>query len=241
MKSIAIILAGGKGKRIRHLLPDLPKPLAPVLGKPFLWWILRYLVRQHNLSGIIISTGYLADKVKQFAKTVNFFQLEISCAKESFPLGTAGGVLNALDSNNFATDSVLVLNGDSLVLTDIAPMFQLLSEEFVDAVILGVEVNEAGRFGTLITDENELLVGFKEKQPGCGLINAGIYLFKQDMLSNLPRNIPLSFEMDVFPKMLADGKKIKVYKVVAPFIDIGTEESLYSAEEFIKSNNFYFN
>lgn len=234
MNCVVVILAGGMGTRIRHLLDDLPKPLAPVNGRPFLEWILRFISKQKHGS-IIFSTGYLADKIETFA-TQNILGINIKCVREDFPLGTAGGVLNALDKYGADFDNVLVLNGDSLVLADFTPLFECFKDSSIKVAVLGVQVENADRFGTLDVGEKGRLVGFKEKQAGSGLINAGVYLFRREILDSLPRSASLSFELDIFPKLLVKNVPIKVVDVDAPFIDIGTESSLGDASLFIENN-----
>jgi D-glycero-alpha-D-manno-heptose 1-phosphate guanylyltransferase len=239
MNCIVVVLVGGKGTRIHHLLPDLPKPLAPVFGHPFLEWILRFLAKQ-RLRRIVFSTGYLAEKIQNFVEHANFTELELSCVREEVLLGTAGGLLNAIDHCGHNFEVILVLNGDSLVLADLTSLLNSLQDPLIDAVILGVEVSDAQRYGTLKVDINDMLIGFEEKNPGAGLINAGVYLFRKKALENFSREEPLSFEMEVFPKMLADNLRIKVVSSNAPFIDIGTEDSLKQADLFIQSYQPYF-
>jgi NDP-sugar pyrophosphorylase family protein len=238
MKTIVVILAGGQGTRIRHLLPGLPKPLAPINGKPFLEWIIEFLAKQ-GLTDIVFSTGYLADQIKNFVSN-NQLGLELRCADEITPLGTAGGVLNALDSIEGNYDNALILNGDSLTLTDLSPLFESFTNLSVGVSMVGVKVRDAGRYGTLVTKDDGFLVGFKEKQPGGGVINAGIYLFRKEVLDKLPRAKNVSLELDVFPCLLHKKVLIKVIEVEAPFIDIGTEESLLDAPLFIDKNFNYF-
>lgn len=232
---VVAVLAGGMGTRIRHLLPNLPKPLAPVFGQPFLEWILRFISKQ-RLTNVVLSTGYLAEKIEHFLKNADSKCLNLQCVKESLPLGTAGGVVNAIDGCKYEFETVLVLNGDSLVLTDLAPMFDCLDDNSVDAALLGVRVVDATRYGTLDVSNDNFLLGFKEKQPGFGLINAGVYLFRRQVLDFLPRGEAISFELNVFPRLLEENIRIKVIEVEAPFIDIGTKETLVEADAFIEKN-----
>lgn len=238
MNCVVVILAGGMGTRIRHLLDRIPKPLAPVRGKPFLEWVLKFLSKQ-GLQHIIFSTGYMAEKIDIFSSQ-NPHGLNLKCAREDFPLGTAGGVLNAIDKYGLDFENVLVLNGDSLVLTELSPLFECLKNSFIKVAMLGVKVSSAERFGTLAIKEGGYLAGFKEKQEGAGLINAGVYLFRKEVLQELPRGKSLSFEFDIFPRLLIQNIPIKVIEVDAPFIDIGTEKSLNEASLFIEKNYQFF-
>jgi len=230
----AVVLAGGAGTRIRHLLPDLPKPLAPVAGQPFLHWVLRYLNEQ-GVESIVISTGYLGEQIENYVAASGI--PGVQCRRESAPLGTAGGFVFAADHSGLQPDAWLVCNGDSLALADLSPLFRALDEPDTQAAILGVRVDDAARYGTLQTDPSgRRLARFAEKRPGAGLVNAGVYLLRTACLQNLPRNCPLSFEFDVFARLLDGGASITVVAVDAPFLDIGTEESLLRADRFIAAH-----
>lgn len=239
MNCIAVILAGGMGTRIRHILPDVPKPLALICGKPFIEWIIQFLCSQ-KINHILVSTGYLSDQVENFVAKKKVPKLNIKAVSEAIPLGTAGGVLNALDQTLVNCENILILNGDSLVLADLGPLFSSLEEESNAVAMLGIRMTDAVRYGTLVTKKGGLLEGFKEKHTGEGLVNAGVYLFRKHILDELPRGQLLSFENDVFPALIKQGFRIKVVEVSAPFIDIGTEESLGCATSFIEQNYKYF-
>jgi D-glycero-alpha-D-manno-heptose 1-phosphate guanylyltransferase len=231
-----VILAGGFGTRIKQQLPDLPKPLAPVAGRPFLDWQLRYL-QQQGFRRSLLSTGYLAEKVAAYAQSADIADMAIACVAETEPLGTGGGFLNAVSNNSFdqPTPAWLVLNGDSLIVTDYRVMLTELADEKVDGVILGVKVPDASRFGSLKINSQGELLQFAEKQAGAGIINSGVYLLGDRLLAQFPAHRPLSFEYDVFSTLLAQGAKIKVHAVEAPFLDIGTPTTLAQAGEFIQS------
>ncbi|MBE9241710.1 nucleotidyltransferase family protein [Synechocystis salina] len=231
-----VILAGGFGTRIKQQLPDLPKPLAPVAHRPFLDWQLRYL-QQQGFRRSLLSTGYLAEKVAAYAQNADIADMAIACVAEEEPLGTAGGFVNAVSHHNFKepTPAWLVLNGDSLIVTDYRVLLAELADDRVDGVILGVHVPDASRFGSLKVNGQGELEQFAEKQGGAGVINSGVYLLGDRLLAQFPDRRPLSFEYDVFPTLLAQGAKIKVHAVEAPFLDIGTPTTLAQAGEFIQS------
>jgi D-glycero-alpha-D-manno-heptose 1-phosphate guanylyltransferase len=124
-------------------------------------------------------------------------------------------------------------NGDSLVLADLRPAWAMLADESTDGVVVGLEVADASRYGRLdVTDDGRLL-RFSEKQPGSGLINAGIYLLRRRLLDRFPRRTPLSMEHDVFPALLDGGARLRVHRCQAPFLDIGTPETVAQADSFI--------
>jgi NDP-sugar pyrophosphorylase family protein len=235
----AVILAGGQGSRIRHLLQDVPKPLAKVAGKPFLAWLIRLLNRQ-GVEEFVISSGYLGEKIEEFAATLDGSGIKVSVASETTPLGTGGGFLNAVTRLSADVHLILACNGDSLLLSNLTPVFDALEDRTVDAAIAGVQVENAGRFGTISMTPEGLMSAFREKQPGAGLINAGLYLFRRDLIRRFPAVRPLSFEVDVFPSLLQQGARIKVVALTGPFLDIGTEPTLSQATGFIQSNQEWF-
>jgi D-glycero-alpha-D-manno-heptose 1-phosphate guanylyltransferase len=101
-------------------------------------------------------------------------------------------------------------------------------------------VADASRFGTIQQNAQGELAGFREKQPGAGIINAGVYLFRATAISQFADKIPLSFETDVFPALIARRSRLKVCVTNAPFLDIGTPESLPLADEFVQRNREFF-
>lgn len=235
----AVVLAGGFGTRIRHLLRDLPKPMAPVAGRPFVEWVVRYLAKQ-GVRRSVLSTGYLAETIEQHFRPCPVPDVSILCAPETTPLGTAGGFLNAASLVKRGTSAWLVLNGDSLALARLSGMLDALNDPEIGGAILGVPMEDATRYGTLIQAGNGELAGFREKRPGAGIINAGVYLFRDSLLNMFPERRPLSIETDVFP-MLADRKvRLKVCVTEAPFLDIGTPESLPLADAFVREHAEWF-
>ncbi|MCX8013056.1 MAG: sugar phosphate nucleotidyltransferase, partial [Rectinema sp.] len=156
------------------------------------------------------------------------------------PLGTAGGFLHALSASGATGSEVLVCNGDSLLLVDLALLFDALRDPSIDGALFAVRVRDAARYGTVRFDDQRSLIGFTEKRPGQGSINAGVYLFRRATIARFPDRRPLSFEYDVFPSLLADGARFAVVEVQAPFLDIGTEESLAQANDFVLNNASWF-
>ncbi len=114
-----------------------------------------------------------------------------------------------------------------------------LGKPDLDGSILGLDAADAARYGTLASAGGRL-TGFAEKRPGSGTINAGVYLLRHRLLARFPAKRPLSFETDVFPSLLAAGAAIAVVPVEAPFLDIGTPETLAQVEGFISANKSFF-
>jgi D-glycero-alpha-D-manno-heptose 1-phosphate guanylyltransferase len=228
----AVILAGGLGTRLRSVLPDLPKPMAPVAGRPFIEWVLRYLVKQ-GIHQIVISTGYRAECFESyFAQHRVPSVRSLTCVAEPVPQGTAGGFFFAIEQSGLRPEAWLVLNGDSLFLGELDSLCADVSR----IALLAKWTEDASRYGSLDMGDRNQLRQFSEKRPGPGWINAGVYLIPHSVLSRMPAQRPLSWETDVFPTLLASGEPIAVTKARAPFIDIGIPSALAEADEFVRTN-----
>jgi NDP-sugar pyrophosphorylase family protein len=236
---VAVVLAGGFGTRVAHLLPGVPKPMVPVAGKPFLEWVVRCLARQ-GVPKAILSTGHLANVVEAHFRTQPVAGMVTRCVAETRPLGTAGGFLNAARLSGETPGAWLVANGDSLVFADLAVAVAELDNPAVAGVLIGCTVADASRYGTLAIGPAGELQGFLEKRAGKGVINAGLYLLRDSLVRQFPSTLPLSFEQEVFPQLVAGGALLKVCAVDAPFLDIGTPESLRLAESFVEQNHARF-
>lgn len=238
---IATVMAGGFGTRLQGVLKDLPKPMAPVAGKPFLEWVLRYLRRQ-GVSSSILSTGYLAETISSYFESNPPAAMECQCAPETSPLGTAGGFLNAVNQTDLENPPLawLVLNGDSLALADLGPLFAQLEDPKVDGAVLSVWMEDASRYGSLQVSSDDRLESFLEKRPGASWINAGVYLIRHSLIERFPQKAPLSWETDVFPTLLSEGAHFSVVRQSAAFIDIGLPESLAQADDFVRQHESAF-
>jgi D-glycero-alpha-D-manno-heptose 1-phosphate guanylyltransferase len=235
-ETTAVILAGGKGTRIAHLLPDLPKPMASVAGRPFLDWILLQLARD-GVGSFLLSTGHLGEVIEAHLAQAPVGGIRTRCVREDVPCGTAGGFLNAVRADcESPLGGYLVVNGDSMVLANVGSLVSKAMRQGWDGALFGLVVEDARRFGSLNVAADGLLNGFNEKGAACGVINAGVYWFSPGCVARFPSHMPLSFEFDVFPALIAGGARIGVVTVEAPFIDIGTPESMAVAEEFVRKH-----
>jgi len=235
----AVILAGGMGTRIQAIHPGLPKPMIPVSGRPFVEWVVRHL-RAQGLCRAIISSGHLAEIVSAHFAAQPVEGMAVEWVAEPEPMGTAGGFLFAASAVGPPPKAWLVLNGDSLALVDYRAAARVLGHEDTQAVVVGIEVPDTTRYGKLVFDHSGRLLRFGEKEPGQGVVNAGIYFFKHSLLAGFPARRPLSFEKEVFPALLAGEVRIQVHVSPAEFLDIGTPESLPLAEPFIRQNQKAF-
>jgi D-glycero-alpha-D-manno-heptose 1-phosphate guanylyltransferase len=242
----AILLAGGKGTRIASVRPDVPKPLIEVAQRPFIEWVIEQLASA-GVRRFAVSIGHLADVAERhFDRRRPHYEsrgLSIETIREEAPLGTGGATAFAWDhvAARGKQGPVVVANADSLVLADVAPLLARMGEPGAPpAGLMAVGVDDAGRFGSLDVDEpHSRLVAFREKDPastGAGWINAGVYTFQPEARTAFPgapgaTPVASSIERDVFPTLIARG--VFVHTVRAPFIDIGTPESLAGADEWL--------
>jgi D-glycero-alpha-D-manno-heptose 1-phosphate guanylyltransferase len=228
----AILLAGGFGTRLQAVVSDLPKPMAPVNGKPFLSYQLNYL-KHFGFKKVILSVGYLSEKISAFYQN-NFQGLDVSYAEEKTPLGTGGGIRLAIEQCSDA--EALVLNGDSFFdvnLHDFYRQHQLAKSQFSLALR---QVNNAARYGTIETDPHNSIVSFKEKtgEQQAGLINGGVYILKRDLfLTHTPAGNTFSIEKDFFEKELNE-LIVKGFEFNGYFIDIGIPGDYNKAQNDFK-------
>ncbi len=213
----AIILAGGFGTRLKPCVDNLPKPLAPIGDKPFLFYLLDYLYT-NGIYKVIISTGYMAEKITE-AVGNSYRGMVIEYSHEDSPLGTGGGIKKALGlcSNDFA----VVINGDTFFDVNLFEMRKVHESLGFSLTLAARETENAYRSGC-IQSENGKLTGFIEKGiEAAGKINGGIYFINKNALDNITEE-KFSFEKDV----LESGKhEIGVFESDGYFIDIGIPES----------------
>ncbi len=231
MSREAIVLAGGLGTRLKHLLDDLPKPMAPVGEKPFLTYLLSCL-ESEGIERVILSIGYEAEKIIDHYGD-KFNSLEIIYSAEDTPLGTGGAIKKSLDHCN--EDHVFVVNGDTYF--DIS--FDIMRNAFLDKrpslLIALCKMNSVDRYGTVEIDDKGMVMAFKEKSlKESALINGGVYLMKRDMLLGFDLPVRFSFEKDIMEKYI-NSKSIMAIPFDNYFIDIGVPEDYYKAQKELPS------
>lgn len=221
----ALILAGGLGTRLRHLVPDLPKPMADVAGKPFLYYILKHLQIQ-GIKDVYLSVGYKAEKIEEYFHS-HFHSIKLHYIKEHEPLGTGGAMAYAIQHIN--AENILVINGDTFLNFDLNQL--LLTHQNKLTVALKY-VQQSNRYGFVET-QNDCLSGFTEKSDVFrdGWINAGVYVMnKHFFLSHIPSHHIFSFEKDFLEKIFIHHS-LKVFPVKKYFIDIGIPEDYKKAQK----------
>ncbi|MBK9284237.1 MAG: nucleotidyltransferase family protein [Sphingobacteriaceae bacterium] len=228
----AIILAGGFGTRLKNVVSDVPKPMAPVNGQPFLVYLVNYL-KHYGVNKIVFSTGYLGEVIEQyFGKEFNNISIEYSL--ENSPLGTGGGIRLAM--NKITGEQCWVLNGDSFFDVDLKKMYQLHENSKVEMSIALRKVPNASRYGCVEVDSVNNITVFNEKSAvtAAGLINGGVYLLnKKYFLTNTIPDTNFSIERDCFPESVKQ-KQISGFEFNGFFIDIGIPEDYNKAQNDFK-------
>jgi putative D-glycero-D-manno-heptose 1-phosphate guanosyltransferase len=221
----AIILAGGFGTRLRHVVTDVPKPMAPMddNGTPFLNVLLDKLMAA-GFTRVILSTGYMRDKIRAYYG-LKYGKLDVSYSEEETPLFTGGAIKKAL--RQCAKDSVFVLNGDTCFDVDFSQMRLLFQTSEADVVMAIKWMDDCSRYGTVERNGGRI-VSFHEKLAQTkGWINGGCYCLKRELLE--PEAEKFSFEKYMEDNI--DKKKIVGYESGGFFIDIGVPEDYYMARE----------
>lgn len=225
--SEAIILAGGFGTRLRDVVSDVPKPMAPIAGRPFLAYLLHALAAQ-GYTHAVLATGYMHEKIEAcFGQ--GFEGIKLSHSVERTPLGTGGAMLAAL--RHCTTDSVTVLNGDTLFATDLARLRRFATRHDAALALVLRRVDDAGRYGAVEVDGTGRVTAFREKAPGsgAGLINGGIYQVRRSLFDGFKEGEPFSFEKDLMQRRHAD-LPVYAYADDAFFIDIGVPDDYARAQ-----------
>lgn len=210
-----IVLAGGFGARLRQVVQDLPKPMAPVAGRPFLEILLTSLASK-GIRRIVLSLGYMADTVVSHFGD-HFADMELIYEIEEKPLGTGGAVRSALA--RCITDHVFIFNGDTFLDLEVAEIEKHWQQSHTP-IIVACEVLDTTRYGRLETSDGRVS-GFSEKGiSGKGLINAGCYVLPTNILDEFPPSQKFSLETDFLVKAVNE-QQFDLFLTHGQFIDIG--------------------
>ncbi|MGH8632714.1 MAG: sugar phosphate nucleotidyltransferase [Burkholderiales bacterium] len=218
----AIVLAGGLGTRLRAAVPDLPKPMAPVGGRPFLERLLDYWFAQ-GVTHFILSTGYRHEMLAAHFGT-SFHGAAVLHVVEDRPLGTGGGLLLASGSLK-ATGPFLVLNGDTFFEVALNQLRDFHAARRAEATLCLFRSPQQGRYGGITLGEEGQIRSFDVGEKG-GLANGGVYLMDRSLLEGGPwrPRSALSLEEDILPFALAAGKRVYGMECSGLFLDIGVPE-----------------
>jgi D-glycero-alpha-D-manno-heptose 1-phosphate guanylyltransferase len=223
----AVVLAGGLGTRLRAAVPDLPKPMAPVAGRPFLAWVLDHLARQ-GVRRAVLAVGFRHGAIQEYFGDHfgnRHGPIRLTYSVEPRPLGTGGALRAAL--TRCATDPVLVVNGDTLFEIDLEPLLachRAAGRSLTMALCLAPDTARYGR----VAVADGIVTGFDEKGPsgaglGAGCINAGLYVVSARLFDGLALPAAFSFEDDLLAPHLA-AVAPAAFEATGYFIDIGVPD-----------------
>ena len=222
----AIVLAGGLGTRLKSVVKDLPKPMAPVRGKPFLEYVLQYLKTQ-GVEELILSVGFKGQLIRDYFGS-SYQSMSIDYVQEEEPLGTGGAIQKA--ATHCGSDPFFVLNGDSYFDADLKELARTFFEGKADIALSLKKLEHFDRYGLVELRGNQIVRFHEKKYADSGLINGGIYLMTASVFENFNFPSKFSFEKDVLEA------KIKQLKILGCplegyFIDIGIPEDYERAQK----------
>lgn len=223
----AVVLAGGYGTRLREVVADVPKPMAPIRGRPFLEVQLS-LLAANGFGHVVLAVGYMGDKiVAHFGR--RFRDVDISYTVEDAPLGTGGAIELAL--RRCRGDGVFVMNGDTYLDLEYDAVHRLWQDSR-RGVIVGRRVPDTARYGRLEVEDG-LARGMSEKgAAGPGIINAGCYCLSRDQVAEAGLAAPFSFETDFLMRRLPI-RPLDLFVTAGLFIDIGVPEDFHRAQDLL--------
>jgi D-glycero-alpha-D-manno-heptose 1-phosphate guanylyltransferase len=225
----AIILAGGLGTRLSSIVSDTPKPMAKIGARPFLEYLLDYLIEQ-GTEQVVLAVSHKWEVIREhFGNTYRGILLEYSVEDE--PLGTGGAIRQALETIN--DDEVIVLNGDTLFHVDLEAMAAAHHRGGVLLTITLKQVVDCGRFGRVSISDNGVITEFMEKSTNApGWINGGVYILNRRLLDNLQMPEKFSFEQDLVEPNIGRIRPV-AFQSNAYFIDMGVPEDYERAQSEI--------
>lgn len=226
-----MILAGGFGTRLQAVVADVPKPMAPINGRPFLEILLDHLVDQ-GVAEAVLAVGYKHEVIEQHFGSA-YRGLRLAYSIERTPLGTGGAIRQAFET--LGRERAFVFNGDTHCPVSLPALMDTHVSHGAQLTLTLTEVADAGRFGSVVTDVDGRVSAFREKQVGRGrgCINAGVYVVERALLAYAPSGPQFSFEADVMERVIA---QVPVFGHVtaAPFIDIGIPSEFARAQELFR-------
>lgn len=231
----AMILAAGKGTRVRPLTYEMPKPMIPIIGKPVMEYLIEELAR-HGFNEIMVNVSHLSDKIENYFGNGDRYGVEIGYSFEGYiddgevqsvPLGSAGGLKRIQDFSGFFDDTFLVVCGDALIDLDLTQAVRQHWKSGAVASICTLEVpaEEVPNYGVVVCDENGRITSFQEKptveKALSNRVNTGIYIFEPEVLDLIPANAEYDIGSELFPKMVEMGLSFNAINLPFNWIDIG--------------------
>lgn len=233
----AMILAAGKGTRVRPLTYDLPKPMIPILGKPVMAYLVEHLAR-HGVTDIMVNVSYLHEKIEEYFGEGHQFGVQIGYSFEGYtndagevvpqPLGSAGGMKKIQEFGGFFDETTIVLCGDALIDLDLDAALREHRRSGALASVITLEVpwDKVSSYGVVVSDGDGRILAFQEKPARAdalsNCVSTGIYLFEPEVLDLIPCDRPFDIGAELFPLLVEKGLPFHAQKRQYNWIDIGS-------------------
>jgi D-glycero-alpha-D-manno-heptose 1-phosphate guanylyltransferase len=224
----AVILAGGMGTRLRNAVPDLPKPMAPVDGKPFLGYLLEWLT-EYPVSKIILSIGYKPEAITGYFGN-SFLGIPVEYVIEEEPLGTGGGIMRAC--RDVSESDFLVINGDTFFPIDLMKLYSFHTWHGCFITVALKKMKDFSRYGSVEYNDGKILQFHEKKLCHDGFINGGIYAINRRIMMSQHLPKVFSFEKEILEKSAGSGD-LRGMIFDEPFLDIGMPEEYRRASDIM--------
>ncbi len=229
----AIVLAGGLGTRLKSVVSDLPKPMAPIRGRPFLAILLDELIAA-GFTQAILAVGYRHEAIRDYFGD-GYKSLGLAYSVEPEPLGTGGAIFLALKQT---TDTqIFVVNGDTYLGLDYKTMLMAHLEEKSALTVAVQKVPDASRYGSLDIEQDHICGFFEKGRSGLGVINGGVYLLSCDLFDSYTLPPVFSFETDLLMPYVSEIRPL-AFPAKGIFIDIGVPEDYARAQKLLANHSF---
>jgi mannose-1-phosphate guanylyltransferase len=239
----AMILAAGKGTRVRPITHTIPKPMIPILQKPVMEFLLE-LLREHGFTEVMVNVSHLAEEIENYFRDGQRFGVEIAYSFEGRiedgeligdALGSAGGLKKIQNFQRFFDDTFVVLCGDALIDLDLSEAVRRHREKGALASLITkrVPMAQVSSYGVVVTDSDGRVRSFQEKpevaDAASDMINTGIYIFEPEVLDYVPSSVPFDIGSDLFPKLVESGAPFYALPMEFEWVDIGKVPDYWQA------------
>jgi NDP-sugar pyrophosphorylase family protein len=235
----AILLAGGKGTRLRPLTLHTPKPIVPIFGRAFLHYQIDLVRQVPEIDEVVLSLNYQPRRIREVFGDGRELGIKISYVVEPNPLGTGGAIKFATGSY---TDTIVVFNGDVMTQVPLAEVIRQHRERKAKATIVLTPVENPSAYGLVETDADSNVRRFLEKpkpeEITCDTINAGVYILEPETFDRIPKDTTWSIERSYFPSLVEHHETFVAYVYRGYWIDIGTPEKYVQVHRDIMDRRF---
>ncbi|CAA6809079.1 MAG: Mannose-1-phosphate guanylyltransferase (EC) [uncultured Sulfurovum sp.] len=239
----AVILAGGKGTRVRPLTYMLPKPMVPIVERPIMSFLLD-LLKRHDFNEVIVTVGYMANTIEDHYKNGADYDMQIAYSLEGkleegeivpVGLGSAGGLKKVQDYSQFFDEPFLVICGDALIDIDFTTAMEFHKKNKATATVICKEVpkDEVYKYGVVVTNENQEVLSFQEKpkveEAKSNIINTGIYIFDPKVFDYIPEHGEFDIGGELLPLLVEKGEPFYAIAPEFQWVDVGSTKDFYEA------------